>query len=154
MAAPIGNKFAVGHGKGRPRTVCPDDEELIALGEDLVQWAALPESTRFCQWYTSKWYIESDWDSFRIKDVFFPYYERARTLLGDKYINGTVNPSIAQRFLRIYTPEVKKDENELLKYKAELAKEAMTQATEEQSARFDNLIKMFEKKTHVTSNDA
>ena len=134
MAAPLGNKNAVGNKGGRPRTNCPEHDELVELAKDLVEWASQPDSMRFCEWYTSKGFIESQWDSFRQKVEFYPYYENARALLGRKYMDGTVNPSIAHRFLRIYTPEVKRDEEDKARFEAEIAAKANQDAISEQAA--------------------
>ena len=42
---------------------------------------------------------------------FRPYYEAAQTYLADKWIDGTINHSIAHRYLRIYDPEVREQED-------------------------------------------
>lgn len=111
----IGNKFSVGNKGGVPRSITPEKEELIKLGQELVTWAT--EETdelrcRFSQWYClKKGFIKSQWDLMRVKPEFTPYYESARVALGQKYIDGTINSSIAHRFLRIYCPEVKQEED-------------------------------------------
>lgn len=117
---------------GRPRTVCPEKEELIELGKDLVSWASeeLPEDCkeircRFCQWYSLKQGLcYDDWELMIRKPEFIVYYEQAQALLGQKFIDGTVNPSISHRFLRIYSPEVKRDENEKAEFEAGLKAKA------------------------------
>lgn len=97
-----------------PRRVCPDDEELVVLGEQLVQWAT--EETdelrcRFPQWYSLIQGITGEqWRLMLAKPVFYPYYEQARVGLAQRYMDGTICPSIAHRFLRIFTPEVKEEE--------------------------------------------
>ena len=102
---------------GRPRTSSPCKEDLIELGEDLVKWASdktkreEPIRVRFCDWYTDRGFIRKQWEDFRIKPEFSWYYERARTLLGLRYVDGTVNQSIAHRYLRIYDPEVRDSED-------------------------------------------
>lgn len=107
---------------GRPRSAIPEKDELIDLGKDLVAWAAEkvkkgePIRVRYCDWYTDRGFIRKQWEHMREKPEFQWYYERARTLLGLKYVDGTVNQSIAHRYLRIYDPEVRdaedKDEND------------------------------------------
>lgn len=42
---------------------------------------------------------------------FRPYYEAAQTFLAEKWIDGTINQAIAQRYLRIYDPELRENEN-------------------------------------------
>lgn len=102
---------------GRPRTVIPSKEELIELGKDLVEWAAEkqkkgdPIRVRFCDWYTDRGFIRKQWEEFRDKEEFSWYYERARSLMALRYVDGTVNHSIAHRYLRIYDPEVRDEED-------------------------------------------
>lgn len=137
----IGNKYGVGNvsGKsGRVRTVTPEKEELIALGEDLIEWAAFKTKkdeirSRYCQWYTEKGFTGLQWQQMKDKPEFRWYYERAQCLLGNKYVDGTVNPSIAHRFLRVYCPEVKVEENEEIVFKANTASQAIQSYTQEDS---------------------
>lgn len=102
---------------GRPRTSSPSKEELIELGKDLVQWASQhtkkgePLRVRFCDWYTDQGFIRKQWEDFRDKPEFSWYYEKARSLMATRYIDGTVNQSIAHRYLRIYDPELKDSED-------------------------------------------
>jgi hypothetical protein len=102
---------------GRPRTSSPEKEELIELGKDLVQWASqqsekgAPIRVRFCDWYTDQGFIRSQWEDFRDKPEFSWYYEKARSLMALRYIDGTVNQSIAHRYLRIYDPEMRDSED-------------------------------------------
>ncbi len=102
---------------GRPRTAIPEKEEVIELGKDLVSWATKqtrkgePIRTRFCDWYTDQGFIRKQWEHMREKPEFQWYYEKARSLMATRYIDGTVNPSIAHRYLRIYDPELRDEEN-------------------------------------------
>lgn len=102
---------------GRPRTSSPEKEELIELGKDLVNWASEkankgePLRVRFCDWYTDKGFIRKQWEDFRDKEEFSWYYEKARSIMCNRYIDGTVNQSIAHRYLRIYDPELRDSEN-------------------------------------------
>ena len=112
---------------GSPRRVCPPDEELIELGQDLVKWAT--EETdelrcRFPQWYCLKQGIQRDhWDLIIAKPEFKGYYEKARVALSRRFIDGSVNPSIAHRFLRIYAPEVREEEESTADREAVRSKE-------------------------------
>ncbi len=102
---------------GRPRSAIPEKEELIKLGEKLVAWASAkqkkgePIRARFCDWYTEEGFIRKQWEHMREKPEFQWYYEKARSLMALRYIDGTVNPSIAHRYLRIYDPEVRDEED-------------------------------------------
>lgn len=105
---------------GRPRTTSPDPEECIRLGEALVKWATekTPEDeplrSRFCEWYTLPEIsmIRKEWDLLLQKEEFRVYYERAQAALGRRLIDGTINPSIGQRFMWHYVPEAKEQEIE------------------------------------------
>ena len=114
----------------RPRTSVPEDEELIKLGEDLVQWASEKKKgelrCRWCEWFARRhFFIRAQWKHMIEKESFRPYYEMAKSYLGDKYIDGTINASIAQRYLKIYDPEVRESEDQDLKDKAVLQASAL-----------------------------
>ncbi len=101
---------------GRPRTSVPEKEELIELGQDLLAWASEKKKgelrCRWCEWYARKhFFIRAQWKHMIEKPEFRPYYELAQTYLAEKWIDGTINQSIAHRYLRIYDPELKDNEN-------------------------------------------
>lgn len=139
MPAPKGNQYAKGHGCGRPRTVCPDDEELIKLGEELVNWCNTePTSNKLhiTQWWSGEKFIRSNvWEMMIRKNDFGGYYEKALRILAIKYIDGTINATIAGRFLRLYFADLRASDDELLKLKAELAK------SQDQQADAENVIR-------------
>jgi hypothetical protein len=100
----------------RPRTSVPEREELIELGKDLVKWASEKKKgelrCRWCEWYARKhFFIRKQWKRMLDTDDFRPYYEIAQTYLADKWIDGTINHSIAQRYLRLYDPELREQED-------------------------------------------
>jgi hypothetical protein len=102
---------------GRPRTSIPEKKELVELGEKLVKWASDKTTkndalrVRYCDWYTELGFVRKQWEHMREKPEFQWYYEKARSLLGLRYIDGTVNQSIAHRYLRIYDPELRDSED-------------------------------------------
>ncbi len=102
---------------GRPRSAIPEKEELIQLGEELVKWASTqnkkgePIRVRFCDWYTDQGFIRKQWEHMREKPEFQWYYEKARSLMALRYVDGTVNQSIAHRYLRMYDPELRDNED-------------------------------------------
>jgi len=125
----IGNQYAKGClTSGRPRTAIPQSDELIELGKDLVEWASEkhkkgePLRVRFCEWYTDRGFVRKQWESFRDLPEFIWYYEKARTIMASRYVDGTVNHSIAHRYLRIYDPELRDEENDTKRYESELRK--------------------------------
>src|ERR1700690_3481836 len=101
---------------GRPRTSIPEKEELIELGEDLLDWASEKKKgelrCRWSEWYAKKhFFIRKQWKRMLDTEEFRPYYEAAQPYLAEKWIDGTINQSIAHRYLRIYDPELKEEEN-------------------------------------------
>lgn len=101
---------------GRPRTSIPEKEELIELGKDLLDWASEKKKgelrCRWCEWYAKKhFFIRKQWKRMVDTEEFRPYYEAAQVYLGEKWIDGTINQAIAQRYLRIYDPELKENED-------------------------------------------
>jgi hypothetical protein len=101
---------------GRPRTSVPEKAELIALGEDLVAWASEKKKgelrCRWCEWYAKKhFFIRAQWKRMVDTEEFRPYYETAQAYLAERWIDGTINQSIAHRYLRIYDPELRDEED-------------------------------------------
>jgi|ERR1700679_1094184 len=101
---------------GRPRTSIPEKAELIELGKDLLAWASEKKKgelrCRWCEWYACKhFFIRSQWKRMVDTEEFRPYYEAAQVYLAQKWIDGTINQSIAHRYLRIYDPELKEHED-------------------------------------------
>ena len=111
---------------GRPRTTTPEDDALHVLGKEIVKWATEPtEELRYHlnQWYClKKGFRKKEWDLMCEKPVFRAYYEKARVAIARRYVDGSINASIANRFIRHYFPEVKKDEDALVVFKAQAAK--------------------------------
>lgn len=106
------------HPGGRPRTAIPEKEELIELGKDLVEWSSQGIDgcgelrCRYCEWYTSRGFVRKQWEHMREKPEFQWYYEKAQSNLARRYIDGSINSSIAHRYLRVYDPELKKQEDQ------------------------------------------
>lgn len=101
---------------GRPRESIPEKEEMIKLGEDLLAWASEKKKgelrCRWCEWYSRKhFFIRKQWKRMVDTEEFRPYYEAAQTFLAEKWIDGTINQSIAHRYLRIYDPELRDSED-------------------------------------------
>lgn len=103
---------------GRPRSVSPPKDKVIELGKDLVQWATEPTKgkdlrCRYCQWYSLKHHmLKSEWNLLIDLEEFRPYYEQAQAALAQRFIDGSVNQSIAHRLLRIYAPDIKDQEDQ------------------------------------------
>lgn len=105
---------------GRPRESIPDKDELIELGKDLLAWASKKDINkkgdllrcRWCEWYAAKhFFIRKQWKRMIDTEEFRPYYEAALVYLGNRWVDGTINQSIAQRYLRLYDPDLREDED-------------------------------------------
>lgn len=114
-----GNKAAVGSlNNGHPRTVSPNDEGLIKLGEEMVEFCKKNEPLHLSDFYTlEKGIIYKTWKTYIQRSVFIPYYEQALKIVAKHYINGTIAPPIAQRFIRIYYRDVKDEEDDIIQIK-------------------------------------
>ena len=114
------------HPGGRPRTVSPQPEECVELGEDLLKWAT--EETeewrcQFQQWYSLKMGIlRKDWKALIQVPQFLPYYEMAQSALAKKAADGTMKEGFGQRYLRLYDRNLIEEENEQAKIDADLRK--------------------------------
>lgn len=134
---------------GAPRTKLPGKEELIELGKDLVEWATdeseqakKEKRLRYCQWYSLKHgYLHNDWDNMVKKPEFFGYYEKAQTALAQRWLTE-MNPSIAHRFIRIYCPEIRKDEDEQKAYEHALGLQNNNLPTQEMKVLISDVKKL------------
>ena len=103
---------------GRPRTVSLSKEEMIDLGKEMVNWVEEHKPLHLSKWYSiHKMFTYNEWDAMTRIPEFLPYYEKALSLVKEKYIDGTIAPAIANRFLRRYYKEVKDEEDEELQTK-------------------------------------
>lgn len=132
---------------GRPRTSSPTKEELIELGEDLVKWASKKPDKgeaprlRYCDWYTEQGFVRSQWENFKDKPEFSWYYQRAQSILATKFIDGTVNSSIAHRYLRVYDPHLKNSEDDDAIFNSKLKKEETDGAIAQVAEQLSKAIK-------------
>lgn len=116
---------------GRPRTVSLTQEEMITLGEEMLEWVKLNDPIHLKCWYSiEKSFTYNEWDTFTKRPEFVPYYEKALAIVSLKYIDGTINQSIAQRFLRGYFKEMKLEEDETSAYNASLKSKEDKKASE------------------------
>ena len=110
----------------RPRVLSFSEDEMIALGEEMVEYVKKNKKTilHLCEWYTiEKGYTYNEWKNFIQKAEFFPYYEQALKIVGLKYVdkNTNVRDGISQRWQRVYFRDLKEqedrdaDDNELRK---------------------------------------
>jgi hypothetical protein len=132
MAPAKGNKHAVGY--GRPPNPGFADEDLLKLGEELMQWMKMQDDDpRSDVVHLSEWYSEiknispTQWESICIRKCFNGYYDKARIWMGKRLLkNKDLHQSYGNRFLNIYFKDVKKEERESVEHKIdyELKKKA------------------------------
>lgn len=147
---------------GRPRSTTPPKNELMKLGKELVAWATKKVNKQeklnrvhFAQWYSlTKGLLKKEWDLMLEKPEFQAYYEQARIALGRNYIDGTICPSIAHRFIRHYFPDVKHEENEQVAHEASLKSPDNVQVNPELLAQYEALLKLMANSRLKTSNEA
>ncbi len=113
---------------GRPRTTSPSEEEVTKIGEALLEWVHKDDKKephlRFAQFYAEHMHIlRKVWKEIIQLEQFRPYYEEAQSVLARRCINGTMEKSFGQRFIRLYDYELTQEENETAKYNADLRKE-------------------------------
>lgn len=112
------------HAGGRPRTVSPPPEECIELGKEMVEWVIRNKPTHLSEWFSiEKMIAWKTWNAMCELPEFLPYYERALSLVAQNCRNGTLNPSLAQRFLSLYHRDLKKEERDEKAYEAELKRQ-------------------------------
>ena len=129
---------------GRPRTTTPPPSDMIALGEEMIEFVSNPKNKvlSLSEFYTGiKGYTYNDWKIMYVAPEFAPYYERALRIIGKRYLDGTVNPSIAQRYLRRYDAELREQEDADMKAKVELEKDAKK---EESKTALEGMAKVFD----------
>lgn len=108
---------------GRPRSLIPETDELIALGQEMVEWAT--EETKeqrfmFPQFYCLlKGYTEDQFDKMKRTKEFWPYYEQSRVALCEKLLLGKLKEGFVHRLLRVYCIEVRRVEDEVMREKVD-----------------------------------
>ena len=110
---------------GAPRTVSPLPSEMIILGEEMVKWVKENNPIHLSQWYSfQKKFTKAQWRAMKLLPEFLPYYEEALQSVGLNYIkkNSEVEPSIKQRWQRVYFEDLRECEDEDLNEDAERKK--------------------------------
>lgn len=101
---------------GRPRTTSFTEEEMIALGEEMVAFVKKNKKTilHLSEWYTiEKGFIYREWKAFIQKEEFLPYYEKALKIIGIKYVDksSNVRDGISNRWQRVYFDDLREKED-------------------------------------------
>ena len=139
---------------GRPRTVSPSDEELEALGQQMVDFVSDEANNvlHLTEWWSTHMFFEEKvWDTICRRQIFVPYYDKALRIIGKKYLDkgSNVRDSISHRWLRHYFKDLKRSEDDEFKFKeetkAKLAKEVAETATQQQKTDVNALIACLER---------
>lgn len=99
---------------GRPRTSSLSTEEMIQLGQEMVEWCIENKPLHLSEWYTiKKMFTYNQWKSFIQKKEFIPYYEKALKLVGIQYLDkeSRIRDGISQRWQRVYFKDLKEKED-------------------------------------------
>ena len=146
---------------GRPRSVTPPPEEMIKLGEEMLEWIKINKPLHLSEWYSGEMFITSKvWDTMQVAPEFFPYYEKALRMIGKQYLDKTskVRDSISHRWLRVYFKDLKKEEDETAKFNNLLKLEEMEKQPPEVIDKFNELMLLMKTnqdlKIEETTNNA
>lgn len=138
----------------RPRTVSPDPEECVKLGKEMISWVSQNNPTHLSEWYSIEKMIPWNmWNAMCECDEFVPYYEQALNIVARNARNGTLHPSIAQRFLSLYHRDLKKEEREEKEFEAKLKSEESSKVDAEHKAKADAILtQLSELQSKLASN--
>lgn len=121
--APIGNRNAVGH--GRIPNPGFSEEEVIAMGEELLNWIednnTNDKIVHLSQWYYQvKHFTPNQWDALEQRDCFLPYLRKAKQWMGVRVLtNKKLSESYGNRFVGIYFKEVRDHERSNIEHKVD-----------------------------------
>ena len=64
---------------GTRRTVSPEPEEMIKLGEEMVKWCKDNDPLHITEWYcVEKGFTDKEWDTMIRREEFILYYQQAK----------------------------------------------------------------------------
>ena len=131
-------------GGGRPRIDTFPPEEMHQLGEELLEWLDSEEEIlHLSQWYSGmKKFTYNEWKMLIARSEFFPYYDAALKKVGLQYMrkDSPIEPSLKQRWQRVYFKDLREEEDETLAYKASLDKEKEKPVEESIERGFNSLM--------------
>src|SRR5512139_1152624 len=114
---------------GAPRTTSFSPDEMVELGQEMVEWVKSNKPLHLKQWYSiEKEFLYEEWKCFIQLPEFLPYYEKALSLVSLQYLDKTSNirDGIAHRFIRNYFKEVKELEDQDLAEEAARKKDIIS----------------------------
>ncbi len=107
---------------GRPKTVSLSSSDMIALGEEMIDWVTKNKPIHLSMWYTMvKDITDKDWDCYRKNEDFFHYYTKALKLVGYGYLDkdSNIDVRLKDRWQRVYFKDLKAEEDQTADENAE-----------------------------------
>ena len=108
---------------GRPRTVSFEPEEMIELGQRMLDWVYENDPLHISQWYSGHMCISyKDFETMQKRPEFIGYYEQAMLFIGLKYLdkNSCIREGVSQRWQRVYFKDLRQEEDETKRYESSL----------------------------------
>lgn len=134
---------------GAKRTHTPQYDDLIAFGEEMVEFFEKnPHTLHINQWYCRiKGVIYKDWKAMIQKPEFIPYYERAASIVALNYVDKTSNmrEGASQRFLRVYYKDVRDCEDELILFQEKVKTDSKETVSDEEIKRLEDMLESLKK---------
>lgn len=133
---------------GRPRTTIPEPEEMIQLGQEMLEWVETNKPLHLSAWWSiEKFIVEKVWESMHRAPEFLPYYKRALNLIGQQYLDKTSNvrEGVSQRWQRVYFKDLKQEEDETARFMQSLKLEELEKQSPEVLEKFGSLMDLMKK---------
>lgn len=125
----------------RPRSVSPEPEELEKLGVEMVEWVKQNKPTHLSEWFSiEKGILWKQWDTMCQREEFIPHYEIALSIVAKNARDGTLDKSIAQRFLSLYHRDLKREEREEKEFEAKLKTDELSKVEAQHTAKADAIL--------------
>lgn len=147
---------------GRPRTVSLPPDQMIELGKEMVEWVTVNNPIHLSMWYSLlKGYTDAQWRVMTDAPEFSPYYEKALKLVGYNYLlkNSDIEPSLKQRWQRVYFKDLRAQEDADKEYEANLSKEvsqtvsdSTMKAYEAHREQLQEVRKLYESAANIVDN--
>lgn len=133
---------------GRPRTVSLPPDEMIKLGEEMIEYIETHDVLHLQEWYgIEKMILDGEWKAMIQIPEFLPYYNKAIKMVAKKYVdkNSNVRDSIAHRFARIYYQDLRQSEDEFVILKAQAGKKALEENIQDLAGALHKAITEYDK---------
>jgi epoxyqueuosine reductase QueG len=133
------------HAGGRPRTVSLTPDEMIKLGEEMVDWCAENKPLHLSQfWSIYKDISDDDWETLKKRPEFVRYYTKSMRIVGMSYLDkdSKVDVRVKDRWQRVYFKDLRNQEDEDAKTASNLKKEEARVINDVESSKLDTFIDM------------